>query len=152
VPPSKNLSSYSDVYQFLEAALANKGSAEYPLPTSGKAKNFVFRINVFLKLLREKQETASGNPFSVTRYDALSFTIPLAGEPRVTARARPAAALTFFGEDGKPLDNIPMTMETTLSASTTPTPPAATAKPSSTFEDLDNFAANFARSQGIEPD
>jgi hypothetical protein len=152
MPPSKNLSSYTDVYQFLEAALANNGSAEHHLPTAGKAKNFTFRINVFLKLLREKQETASGNPFSITRYDALTFTLPIGGEPRVLARARPAAALTFFGEDGKPLTHATATMETTLSASTTPTPAAAEAKPSSTFEDLDNFAANFARSQGIEPD
>lgn len=139
MPPSRNLSTYSDVYYVLEKALISS-PLRCAIPTSGKATHFRMRINSFLKLLREHTAESSESGLVQTKYDSLEHFICNNDPNVVVVRKRPEIEITSLEGAPSSFDQIPP-MESILNAK----PKTADKRETS----LDEIAAGFARAQGI---
>lgn len=142
MPPSRNIATYTDVYQVLEQALKHD-KITYELASKGYATNFSLRINTFLKLLRESK---TGDR---DRYNKLKHRINPANPSQI-----------LFSPRGDELSGKLTTPEGALIAAGTPdmesllnaNRPEAPAPTDSSPDDLLEFARAFRKEQGLAPD
>lgn len=147
MPPSKNLATYDDVHAVLDSALTH-GEIRYIVETMGHAHNFRMRINSFRKLLREHMTGTQGIALPRTKFDDLEHSISEGKTIAVVVRRKAAHLHTMTDAAGNPIEAPKRSIDDLLSES----PPKDAPQPPETILDFENFAANFARSQGIVPD